>query len=695
MSESMFGGSGLGLHSPLTSLFLRNPEMAAAYRRQQYAEALGQAGMSGEPIRSPWQGVNKLAQAGIAAMLMNRSDEEMTAAAQKQRDQEAAQEAQGTEFMNRALGLINPQGGGSPMSQALLNPGGVPPQQPPQAQPQPQPQEPGQPTQIPDALLPHFQRASAETGVPIPVLAAVARQESGFRPNAVGDDGKSTGTMQVQARTARDPGFGVAPIDPAKLNDPGENIMFGARYLAGRAKAAGVTDWYDPAQRALALKAYNGGGDPNYVNHVERFIPGTGGQPAGDAGGDPSMPTPPIPPGTPQATGAPQGAGPQAAPTQQQYAAIEADIKAGRNLQALATAGGASANPTIRKNAENMRVIGTQMENRAIAERNRLDTLANRNVQHTIAVGPDGKNYIYEVTPNGLGRQLGMAPNQKEPDNPLGKGSDAHQAAVLRDLAAKIHDGTATFQETELFRQAADLWSKETIDPTTQRTVPGNPFTPYVKSAIDKLNTPPQPNAPPSAPQPAQPAGGNPNNPMGQPPVTETTPTGSVRTMRAAQTTPQALDDYRKAQVEATRLQTAVDDFMSHLRTINGTGINTYLNNPRDPSAIKLNQLHDRVQEVLRSDSFMNTGVLQPAEAGMVRDKLLDPRSWRGLLASNESYQAMVDVLKNTVRSGLDIKRKLAGIPDDGPAPSVAAPGPSDANLDELMAERERRKAMR
>ena len=474
----MFGGSGLGLHSPLTSLFLRNPEMAAAYRRQQYAEALGQAGMSGEPIRSPWQGVNKLAQAGIAAMLMNRSDEEMTAAAQKQRDQEAAQEAQGTEFMNRALGLINPQGGGSPMSQALLNPGGVPPQQPPQAQPQPQPQEPGQPTQIPDALLPHFQRASAETGVPIPVLAAVARQESGFRPNAVGDDGKSTGTMQVQARTARDPGFGVAPIDPAKLNDPGENIMFGARYLAGRAKAAGVTDWYDPAQRALALKAYNGGGDPNYVNHVERFIPGTGGQPAGDAGGDPSMPTPPIPPGTPQATGAPQGAGPQAAPTQQQYAAIEADIKAGRNLQALATAGGASTNPTIRKNAENMRVIGTQMENRAIAERNRLDTLANRNVQHTIAVGPDGKNYIYEVTPNGLGRQLGMAPKQPgEQTGPFaGNGMDQQAANVMLSLAPKIKDGTATNAEKATYGLAYNHYAQGDLklvpdpsDPTGQR----------------------------------------------------------------------------------------------------------------------------------------------------------------------------------------------------------------------------------
>jgi hypothetical protein len=152
--------------------------MAAAYRRQQYAEALGQAGMSGEPIRSPWQGVNKLAQAGIAAMLMNRSDEEMTAAAQKQRDQEAAQEAQGTDFMNRALGLITPQGGGSPMSQALLNPNGAP-QQPPQAQPQPQ--EPGQVTQIPDALLPHFQRASAETNIPIRSL----RRSRGRNPASV------------------------------------------------------------------------------------------------------------------------------------------------------------------------------------------------------------------------------------------------------------------------------------------------------------------------------------------------------------------------------------------------------------------------------------------------------------------------------------------------------------------------------
>lgn len=678
MTDSMFGGGGLGYGSPLTSLFLRNPEMAAAYRRQQYAEALGQAGMSGEPIRSPWQGVNKLAQAGIAAMLMNRSDEEMTAAAQKQREQEAAQEAQGTEFMNRALGLINPQGGGSPMSQALLNPNG-PPQQPPQAQPQ-QPQGPGQVTQIPDALLPHFQRASAETNIPIPVLAAVARQESGFRPNAVGDDGKSTGTMQVQARTARDPGFGVAPIDPAKLNDPGENIMFGARYLAGRAKAAGVTDWYDPAQRALALKAYNGGGDPNYVNHVERFIPGTGGQPAGDAGGDPSMPTPPIPPGTPQAPGAPQPAGPQGAPTQAQYAAIEADIKAGRNLQALATAGGASANPTIRKNAENMRVIGTQMENRAIAERNRLDTLANRTVQHTVAQGPDGKNYIYEVTPSGLGRQLGMAPNQKEPDNPLGKGSDAHQAAVLRDLAAKIHDGTATFQETELFRQAADLWAKDTVDPTTQRIIPGNPFTPNVRSALDKLNAPPQPNTPPGSPQPAQPQSGNPANPMQQPPVTETTSTGSVRTMQAPQTTAQGVDDYRKSEVEAGKVRDAINGFKEALQDAGGTGFNTLLNNPMDPKTVRLMTAYRNMTTAMRGESFLNTGVLQPHELKLMDDMLLNPSSVRGAMATMKSYQAMFDELNGFINKGLDRKRAAANIParPSGQSEAPAIPPPPD-----------------
>lgn len=118
-----------------------------------------------------------------------------------------------------------------------------------------------------------FQSAAAATGVPVPILKALARQESGLNPNAVGKAGE-VGLIQIKPSTAQDPGYGIAGVDPKTLSDPKTNLMFGAQYLAARAKAAGVTDWNDKQQLAKALMAYNGGGDPNYVSNVTRYLPG-------------------------------------------------------------------------------------------------------------------------------------------------------------------------------------------------------------------------------------------------------------------------------------------------------------------------------------------------------------------------------------------------------------------------------------
>ncbi len=125
----------------------------------------------------------------------------------------------------------------------------------------------------PHPLESAFANAAASTGVPVAVLKAMARQESGLNPNAVGKNGE-VGLIQVKPSTARDPGYGVAGVDPETLKDPKANALFGAQYLAARAKAAGVTDWSDKQQLAKALMAYNGGGDPNYVANVSRYMPG-------------------------------------------------------------------------------------------------------------------------------------------------------------------------------------------------------------------------------------------------------------------------------------------------------------------------------------------------------------------------------------------------------------------------------------
>jgi hypothetical protein len=124
-------------------------------------------------------------------------------------------------------------------------------------------------------------------GVDPAVFAALVQQESGWNPNARNEGSGAYGLTQAMPATARDPGFGVAPL--TDTSDPGEQLRFGAEYFSK------MLERYD-GNVEKALAAYNWGpgnadkwsGDrsqlPAETSHYIATITGNAGAGAGGGG---------------------------------------------------------------------------------------------------------------------------------------------------------------------------------------------------------------------------------------------------------------------------------------------------------------------------------------------------------------------------------------------------------------------------
>ncbi len=95
---------------------------------------------------------------------------------------------------------------------------------------------------VPDRFHEAFTNASRDSGIPLPVLVAVAEEESRFQPGARSSTG-AEGLLQLMPDTARELQLDVAL--------PHLNVLAGARYLEQMLERFGRLD--------LALSAYNGG----------------------------------------------------------------------------------------------------------------------------------------------------------------------------------------------------------------------------------------------------------------------------------------------------------------------------------------------------------------------------------------------------------------------------------------------------
>lgn len=334
----------IGDQSSLTAMYLANPQLAGALRRRQFGEKIASGALGTEPIQSHTQGIAKMGQALIGALLMGKADSDFEAQGEKQ--------AKDTEdWKGLVRGLMNPSSPGpvqepgpQPATQANAAPGmqgGASPQAMAGAG-------------IPAEYMPIIEEAAKRHNIPPAVIAAQMRHESGGNPNAVSPAG-ATGLMQIMPSTAMQPGYGLAPVNPNQLKDARTNINFGVDYLAAMGRKAGVTDWNDPTQRAKAFQGYNPG-DPNYVANIERYMPGVGGAP---------VMAPPTPGNAPVRAQSTAGAG--------MPSDLGAEMDRARQLQMLAMQAANHPNPAIKGQAQLLGMLGTQAENRALARQKFLE----------------------------------------------------------------------------------------------------------------------------------------------------------------------------------------------------------------------------------------------------------------------------------------------------------------------------------
>ena len=297
---------------------------------------------------------------------------------------------------------------------------------------------------VPPEYMPYFQEASQKTGIPVDLLIAQARQESGFNANAKGGAGE-IGVFQIKPSTAQSPGGGMAGVDPASITGPGNvrnNILFGAQYLKSR--MAG--DPTNPAVQVQGLRAYNGGGDPNYVQNVFRYrpaptAPGTATASAAPPAAAPGAATAPPAPNQFAGPGAPPGAAPPAAtPAQAPATGDQFDVPAAAAPAQPAqpplapAAPAAPAAPSSTSNLPDVSTIPTgrdspawQAANQKIIQGNNLVRVAGSNEsmlrqgQNLIAQGTAEQqlDHIVQAQRGGRPGNYNTTTGQFTPDAPL------------------------------------------------------------------------------------------------------------------------------------------------------------------------------------------------------------------------------------------------------------------------------------
>lgn len=133
---------------------------------------------------------------------------------------------------------------------------------------------------VPQSIYSTVRIEASRNGVDPAVILALIQSESSFNPNAIGDNGKSFGLMQIQIPTAQSV-MGDPTITPQTLINPDTNIQIGTAYFAlclsqaggdiysALAKYKGAVTNFSGVQQAMSLiPQYE-----TYVAQIEQSMP--------------------------------------------------------------------------------------------------------------------------------------------------------------------------------------------------------------------------------------------------------------------------------------------------------------------------------------------------------------------------------------------------------------------------------------
>ena len=176
-----------------------------------------------------------------------------------------------------------------------------------------------------------IEQEARRQGVDPGIAVAIARQESGLDPTAVGDRGKSLGLFQLQRAAAIDAG-----IDPARRGDLHHNIRGGVTYFKQKLEQSGGNVLQALSRYNRGTPTYRGIGDPHYVEHVMRYVPG------GARGLGTTAPAAPAP----RDWGSVLGLEPEPVPASRDWGR-ELGLEAGDRAGAEASTAGGSAAPAV------------------------------------------------------------------------------------------------------------------------------------------------------------------------------------------------------------------------------------------------------------------------------------------------------------------------------------------------------------